>query len=106
MPVPTPGNLVSIEEHEAYNVEGLRKALASYTPTAQKKMIFKYVREIMPTMKKDFDLAENEALMTAIWGDIRTAEVLRKLINAIRWQPKEILQQIHKIIRPILKKVK
>lgn len=90
----TPGNKCKQTEHESYPLNNLIKAISTYTPWYQKKLLARYIREILPQKALEYDEAEDGAFFEVMFGELDRALLVRDCINSLHRIPTEELESI------------
>ena len=101
---PTPGNLVSTEEHHSYDLEKIRKTLELWTPSFQKKLLLKYIMEVLPSLEKDFDIGQDEACLIALLGDVHVAAKFATCVNLLHNESVKFIEGLTKRMKDRAKK--
>lgn len=101
---PTSGILVSVEESRSYNLDGVRKALQPYKPAYQKKLLFEYIKDVLPTLEKNFDIGADEAFLIAMFQGIQVAATFETCVNLLHKESVKFIEGLTKRMKDRAKK--
>lgn len=93
---PTPGYLVSPEESKSFNLETIRKAMQGYRPDYQKKLMFEYMKNILPGLEKDFNIGQDEACLIALLNDVHLAAKFSDCVNLLHKESAKFIEGLTK----------
>jgi hypothetical protein len=90
----TPSREVSSKEHLCYSIEEVRKSLFCYVPFHQRRILAEYIKTVLPEADNEYDIAEDNALLDILFGDIDRGQVIRDIIKFIRKMSTDVLRRL------------